>query len=60
MANFNQLSIQFLLFLSLLTFITSEIIWVDYQPSTFSATYKHNNDPEKVVVAVDFHENIVP
>ena len=61
MSNFKQLYIQLLLFLSLITCITSQIEWIDYEPSTYSASYTHTKGSlEKVVVAVDFKNNLVP
>ena len=60
MAKFNQLFIQIVLILSVLSFITPQIEWIDYDPSTYSATYRHKKDLDKVTVAVDFHDYIIP
>ena len=60
MAKFNQLSIQIVLILSLISFITSQIEWIDYQPDSYSAKYEHTKQLDKVVVAVDFHDYIIP
>ena len=60
MAKFNQLFIQIILFLSLISFITSQIEWIDYDPSTYSATYRHKKQSDKVTVAVFFHDYSIP
>ena len=60
MAKFNQLFIQIVLFLSLILFITSQIEWITYDPSTYSATYRHKKQSDKVTVAVDFQNSLIP
>ena len=60
MAKFDQISIQIVLILSLISFITSQIEWIDYEPNSYSASYKHRHQSDKVVVAVDFKDYVIP
>ena len=49
-----------LLILSILTFIVSDVKWIDYQTQTNSATYIHTRDAKVKTVGVDFKGALLP
>ena len=51
---------QSILFLILISFITSQIEWIAYDPETQSASFSNKNNPKKKKLAVEFGKSKIP
>ena len=60
MEKFNHLLTQLVLFLSLISLITTQINWIDYDPNTYTVTYEHDRKSDSAIVGVDFKDYLVP